>query len=128
MSSYKLKLKHLIKIFLIAATSVMPTCMILPYAAITLKTMGHSESAVGVFLSLSFMGLLFSSPYVTKFTKLLGVRRVFIVTGIMPFFYLACLYFFPNYYVLCAANFIFFGFAWGMRWVLTETLVNEFGA
>jgi MFS family permease len=113
------------KLFAIGLLGIVPSCMVIPFAAIHLKQLGMSESLIGLFVSLPWIGMLLTSPFVSKINKVWGIRNAFVITGFINVFYCLTLILTDNFLVWCIANFIF-GFVWANRWITSETLINEY--
>ena len=113
------------KLFAIGLLGIVPSCMVIPFSAIHLKQLGLSESLIGLFVSLPWIGMLITSPFVGKINKVWGVRNSFVISGLMNVFYCLTLILTDNFTIWCVANFIF-GFVWANRWITTETLINDY--
>lgn len=115
----------LVKIMLIGLISVIPSCMIIPFMTVELKRLGLSETLIGLYTAMPWLGLLTLSPFVTRITKRFGLRKIYIVTGLMNIAHCSVLVLADSFYIFCISNFIF-GFVWALRWITTETLIADY--
>lgn len=113
----------MIKILASTITGIIGGSMLVPLLAIRLKEAGHSESEIGLFASLSWIAMLFASPFAAKVISKFGYRKTYIVTGLISLLYAIGLYTIQNYYFWCAISFLI-GFVWATRWITTETFIN----
>ncbi len=113
----------MLKILASTLCGIIGGSMLIPFLTLMLKNDGHSESAIGLFNSLSWIALLIASPYVAKITAKFGYRRTYIFTGVVSLIYVFTLFYVQNYYVWCVVHFLI-GFVWATRWVTTEAFIN----
>ena len=113
----------MLKILASTLCGIIGGSMLIPFLILKLKGMNYTESSIGFFASLSWIGLLLASPYVARITAIFGYRRIYIFTGIVSVAYVLTLFYAQNYYVWCVVHFLI-GFVWATRWVTTEAFIN----
>jgi MFS family permease len=103
---------------------VVPSCMLLPLSILLLKNHGHSETEIGIYVSLMWVSLLCFAPFVPQINRRIGTKNAYIITGIITLLDTAVIAFSENYYLWCVTNFIF-GFVAAIRWVTSESIITE---
>ena len=101
--------------------------MFFPLLLFTLKARGWSDAAVGGVASVEWLGLAVGAPFVSGWVRRMGLRRAFLVSGLLPFgAYLAITL--TDWPALWAVLIFCGGIAGSMRWIVAEASVAEMAA
>ncbi len=86
--------------------------------------MGMSDAKVGFVASIEWLGLAIGTPFVAHWVSLLGLRRAFIVSGIMPFVSMLMITLTP-WPALWMVLVLLGSISASMRWIVAETMVTQ---
>ncbi len=98
--------------------------MFFPLLLFTLKARGWSDAAVGGVASVEWLGLAVGAPFVSRWVRRLGLRRAFLLSGLVPFLAFLGITLTDSpalWTVLVLAG----GIAGSMRWIVAEASVAE---
>ncbi|HEV8691015.1 MAG TPA: MFS transporter [Ideonella sp.] len=101
--------------------------MFFPLLLFTLKGRGWSDAAVGGVASVEWLGLAVGAPFVSGWVRRMGLRRAFLLSGLLPF----CAYLgitLTDWPALWAVLIFGGGIAGSMRWIVAEASVAEMAA
>ena len=95
-----------------------------PLLLFTLKGLGWSDASVGLVAAAEWLGLAIGSPFVAGWVERLGLRRAFLLSGLLPFIALLLITLTPwplGWGVLVLLG----GVAMAMRWIVAEATVVQ---
>jgi len=98
--------------------------MFFPLLLFTLKGMGLSDATVGLVASAEWLGLAIGTPFVAHWVSMLGLRRAFVVSGLIPFASMLCITLTP-WPALWLVLIMLGGISGAMRWIVAETTVTQ---
>lgn len=98
--------------------------MIEPLLVIRLAKLGTPAWEMGILGSCFWVGVLAMSPYITQLVKFGGIKRIYIISGLIPLLMLPVFYFITNVWLWSVCN-LFLGAGASFRWVITESLIAQ---
>jgi MFS family permease len=98
--------------------------MFFPLLLFTLKGMGWSDAWVGGVAAIEWLGLAIGTPFVAGWVRRMGLRRAFVVSGLVPFLAYLGITLTP-WPALWALLILLSGIAGSMRWIVAEAAVAE---
>jgi MFS family permease len=116
--------RGLVATFLSTFFSLTSLFMFFPLLLFTLKGMGLSDATVGLVASAEWLGLAIGTPFVAHWVSMLGLRRAFVVSGLIPFASMLCITLTP-WPALWLVLIMLGGISGAMRWIVAETTVTQ---
>ena len=110
--------------FLSTFFSLTSLFMFFPLLLFTLKGMGLSDATVGLVASAEWLGLAIGTPFVAHWVSMLGLRRAFVMSGLIPFASMLCITLTP-WPALWLVLIMLGGISGAMRWIVAETTVTQ---
>jgi MFS family permease len=110
--------------FLSTFFSLTSLFMFFPLLLFTLKGMGLSDATVGLVASAEWLGLAIGTPFVAHWVSMLGLRRAFVMSGLIPFASMLGITLTP-WPALWLVLIMLGGVSGAMRWIVAETTVTQ---
>jgi MFS family permease len=98
--------------------------MFFPLLLFTLKGRGLSDATVGLVASAEWLGLAIGTPFVAHWVSKLGLRRAFVMSGLVPFASMLGITLTP-WPALWLLLIMLGGISGAMRWIVAETTVTQ---
>lgn len=114
----------LVATFLSTFFSLTGLFMFFPLLLFTLKGMGLSDATVGLVASAEWLGLAIGTPFVAHWVSMLGLRRAFVLSGLVPFASMLSVALTP-WPALWLVLIMLGGISGAMRWIVAETTVTQ---
>lgn len=110
--------------FLSTFCSLTSLFMFFPLLLFTLKGRGLSDATVGLVASAEWLGLAIGTPFVAHWVSKLGLRRAFVMSGLVPFASMLGITLTP-WPALWLLLIMLGGISGAMRWIVAETTVTQ---
>ena len=110
--------------FLSTFFSLTALFLFFPLLIFTLKGRGLSDIVVGLVASAEWLGLAIGTLFVARWVSLLGLRRAFVVSGLLPFVSMLSITLTP-WPALWVVLIMIGGVSGAMRWIVAESIVAQ---
>jgi MFS family permease len=110
--------------FLSCFFSLTSLFLFFPLLIFTLKGIGLSDATVGLVASAEWLGFAIGTPFVAHWVSMLGMRRAFIASGLVPFVSMLTITLTPWPW-LWVVMMMLGGISCAMRWIVAESTVAQ---
>jgi len=118
------RLAGLAAVFAATCLGLVALFMFFPLLLFTLKGRGWPDAWVGGVAATEWLGLALGTPFVAAWVRRMGLRRAFLVSGVVPFVAYLAITLTP-WPALWALLILVSGIAGSMRWIVAEASVAE---